>query len=114
MKKDLVLVDYQMLQNLLMNVFVKNLTPESLMATVVVKKLSQALMKLHKNGLVVNVLVTCRELGTMRTILNIVVVIKVTNYSIGVFSIIMLLLIDVKLLVSMITLVLISVTYKTS
>ena len=65
------------------------------------------------NGLVVNVLVTRRNLGTIQTIFYIVVVILVTKYSTGVSSIIMLLLIDVKLLVSISILVLISVTYKT-
>lgn len=65
-------------------------------------------------GLVVNVLVTCREVGMMTTIFYIVTVIKVTNYSTGVFSIITMILIDVKLPVSMLTLLLLLVTYKMS
>jgi len=65
-------------------------------------------------GLVVNVLVTCRDNGMMRTILYIAVVMKVTNTSIGVTLPITLLLIDVKSNVYMMkTLVLISVTNKT-
>lgn len=65
-------------------------------------------------GLVVNVLVTCREVGMMTTIFYIVTVIKVTNYSTGVYSIITMILIDVKLPVSMLTLLLLLVTYKMS
>jgi hypothetical protein len=64
--------------------------------------------------LVVNVLVTCRDHGMMRTILYTAVVMKVTNSSIGVNLPITLLLIDVKSYVYMMkTLVLISVTNKT-
>jgi hypothetical protein len=39
MKKDFMLVEFQVLKKVLMNVFVKLLTPETLMTTVVVKKL---------------------------------------------------------------------------
>lgn len=38
MKKDFVLVDFQNLKSVKMNVFVKHLIPETLMVTVVVKK----------------------------------------------------------------------------
>jgi len=79
------------------------------MATVVVKKPIQTwsvMILVLKFGLVVNVLVTCREVGLMKTIFYIVIVIKVTNYSTGVFSIIIMKLIDVKLPVSILTLLL--------
>jgi hypothetical protein len=89
------------------------------MTIVVVKKLIQTkkvLMQLLVMllGLVVNVLVTCRENGMMPTVLYTVVVIKVTKYSTGVYSTITLLNIDVELLVSISTLVLLLATYKTS
>jgi len=61
----------------------------------------------------VNVLVTCREVGMMPMIHYIVDVIKVTNYSTGVYSLIMLLNINVKLLVSISTLVLTLKKYMT-
>jgi len=115
MKKDIVLVDFLKLKKVIVNVYVNHLILETLMNIVVVKKLSLTWLVLINSvitlGLVVNVLVTCRDLGMMRTILYIVVVFKVTNTSIGVYSLITLLLIDVKLIVYMIlTLVLISVT----
>lgn len=85
------------------------------MATVVVKKPIQTwsvMILVLKFGLVVNVLVTCREVGLIMTIFYIVIVFKVTNYSTGVFSIIMMKLIDVKFPVSILTLLLKLVTYK--
>lgn len=115
MKKDFVLVDFQNLKSVKMNVFVKHLIPETLMATVVVKKPIQTwsvMILVLKLGLVVNVLVTCREVGMMTTIFYIVIVIKVTNYSTGVFSIIIMKLIDVKFPVSILTLLLKLATYK--
>jgi len=115
MKKDFVLVDFQNLKSVKMNVFVKHLIPETLMVTVVVKKPIQTwsvMILVLKLGLVVNVLVTCREVGMMTTIFYIVIVIKVTNYSTGVFSIIIMKLIDVKFPVSILTLLLKLATYK--
>jgi hypothetical protein len=115
MKKDFVLVDFQNLKSVKMNVFVKHLIPETLMATVVVKKPIQTwsvMILVLKFGLVVNVLVTCREVGLIMTIFYIVIVFKVTNYSTGVFSIIMMKLIDVKFPVSILTLLLKLATYK--
>lgn len=115
MKKDFVLVDFQNLKSVKMNVFVKHLIPETLMVTVVVKKPIQTwsvMILVLKLGLVVNVLVTCREVGMMTTIFYIVIVIKVTKYSTGVFSIIIMKLIDVKFPVSILTLLLKLATYK--
>jgi len=103
MKKDSVLVDFQKLKKVIVLVFVKHLTPETLMTIVVVKKLILTyfilILLVMNSGLVVNVLDTCKKVGMMSTVLYIVVVTKDTKYSTGVSSIIILLLIDVKSLV---------------
>jgi hypothetical protein len=54
----------------------------------------------------VNVLVTCKEVGTMTIMFYIVVVSKVTKTSTGVYSLMLLMNIDVELHVSISTLVL--------
>lgn len=53
-----------------------------------------------------NVLVTCKEVGTMTIMFYIVVVSKVTKTSTGVYSLMLLMNIDVELHVSISTLVL--------
>jgi hypothetical protein len=62
----------------------------------------------------VNVLVTCKEVGTMTIMFYIVVVSKVTKTSTGVYSLMLLKNIDVELHVSISTLVLTLSTYMTT